>query len=393
MNDRIGTMIEVVASHSAWLDLANTPAQWQMTEAQVRTIVAGLSTAAPALHWTTAELAPFFADVPRQHVGQSFDAALVMGTLQWSLTPGAPTWLSPCMVGAVRLTPSPAGGWICTLLGAVAPNRALRRAVLAAAQVQRLVATIAGATAPDVGTASVTTLGDLFGSDDPDGTFEVAGRFLPTVLLCQLGPAVDALLTELLTSPGPARALTRTQQFTLRGTAPDLLFPLDADLAQRDVVAAIVRCESLCVDAMVGAGTTQTPHSYRFTDAGVAQFGAATLYYRLRQLDYDGSTTFSNIISIVPGQTTGSEPVIYPNMLTGDDFTLRCFAVGAETAELVITDATGRLAHRSQVALASGYNYIASRDLPGYVGLAPGIYAAHLALPARRPVHLRLLRR
>lgn len=248
-------MIEVVASHSAWLDLANTPAQWQMTEAQVRKIVAGLSTAAPSLHWTTAELATFFADVPRQRVGQSIDAALVMGTLQWSLGPGAPTRLSPCMVGAVRLTPSPTGGWIGTLLGAVAPNRALRRAVLAAAQLQRTSEAIAVAT--DGLASSVTTLGDLF-AGDPDGKTEVAGRFLPTVLLCQLGSAVDALLAELLTSPGPARALTRTQQFTLRGTAPDLLFPLDADLAQRDVVAAIVRSESLCVDAMVGAGTTQT---------------------------------------------------------------------------------------------------------------------------------------
>ncbi|MBP9087347.1 MAG: hypothetical protein KBG15_14585, partial [Kofleriaceae bacterium] len=230
-----------------------------MTEAQVRKIVAGLSTAAPSLHWSSAELETFFADVPRQHVGQSVDAALVMGTLQWQLTPGAPTWLSPCMVGAVRLTPSPAGGWVGTLLGAVAPNRALRRALLAATEWPRSAEpdTAGTAPSPEGAAAPVATLGDLF-AGDPDGKTEVAGRFSSTVLLCQLGPAVDALLAELLAAPGPARALTRTQQFSLRGTPPELLFPLDADLAQREVVAAIVRNDSLYVDAAVGTGTTQT---------------------------------------------------------------------------------------------------------------------------------------
>ncbi len=44
----------------------------------------------------------------------------------------------------------------------------------------------------------------------------------------------------------------------MRGAPPELLFPLDADVTQRSVVATIVRGESLCVDAMVGTGTTQT---------------------------------------------------------------------------------------------------------------------------------------
>ena len=127
-------MISEVASHSAWLDLANTPAQWQMEEAQVRKIVAGLSTTTPTLHWTSDELAGFLGDAPRRHVGQWIDAALVMGTFEWRLTTTSPTWRSPCMVGAVRLTPSPSGGWTGTLVGNVTPNRALRQALLAVAQ-------------------------------------------------------------------------------------------------------------------------------------------------------------------------------------------------------------------------------------------------------------------
>ncbi len=199
-----------------------------MGEAQVRKIVAGISTTTPTLHWTAEELAGFLGDVPRRRVGQWIDAALVMGTFEWRMATASPTWRSPCMVGAVRLTPSPSGGWTGTLVGNVVPNRALRLALLALAQSSRY----PDHAEDDATPAAVAALGDLF-AGDVDGKTEVAGRFVPTVLLCQLGPDVDALVAELLAASGLARALTRTQHFALRGTPAELLFPLDADVTQR----------------------------------------------------------------------------------------------------------------------------------------------------------------
>ena len=49
-----------------------------------------------------------------------------------------------------------------------------------------------------------------------------------------------------------------------------------------------------------GAGTTQEPQSYTFTDERPL---AGTNYYRLRQVDYDGTESFSPVVSVVFGKS------------------------------------------------------------------------------------------
>ena len=49
-----------------------------------------------------------------------------------------------------------------------------------------------------------------------------------------------------------------------------------------------------------GAGTTQVPQSYTFTDEKPL---AGTNYYRLRQVDFDGTESFSPVVSVVFGKT------------------------------------------------------------------------------------------
>ncbi len=49
-----------------------------------------------------------------------------------------------------------------------------------------------------------------------------------------------------------------------------------------------------------GAGTTQEPHDYTFTDEKPLN---GTNYYRLRQVDYDGTESFSPVVSVVFGKT------------------------------------------------------------------------------------------
>ncbi len=49
-----------------------------------------------------------------------------------------------------------------------------------------------------------------------------------------------------------------------------------------------------------GAGTTQEPQSYTFTDEKPL---SGTNYYRLRQVDYDGTESFSQVLSVVFGKS------------------------------------------------------------------------------------------
>ena len=66
-----------------------------------------------------------------------------------------------------------------------------------------------------------------------------------------------------------------------------------------------------------GRGTTETPQSYRFTDTGLP-FTADSLTYRLRQMDLDGTETFSDEIVVrlgEPDRVVLRAP--YPNPVRG----------------------------------------------------------------------------
>ncbi|MBO2031278.1 right-handed parallel beta-helix repeat-containing protein [Siccationidurans ginsengisoli] len=65
-----------------------------------------------------------------------------------------------------------------------------------------------------------------------------------------------------------------------------------------------------------GQGSSIQPHSYTYTDAGLAQYPAGPVYYRLRQVDTNGTGTFSPVRTL-----TGATPPaasllsfkVYPN--------------------------------------------------------------------------------
>ena len=52
---------------------------------------------------------------------------------------------------------------------------------------------------------------------------------------------------------------------------------------------------------VAGAGTSTAAHDYYLVDDEAAQFGGSTVYYRLRQVDIDGTATFSPIRTVVFG--------------------------------------------------------------------------------------------
>jgi hypothetical protein len=146
------------------------------------------------------------------------------------------------------------------------------------------------------------------------------------------------------------------------------------------------------IGTLAGAGTSSVPHAYRFTDRGAALLGASVLYYRLRQLDYSGQTSFSTIVTLSPGSTDGTAPVIFPNVLTSDDFTLECFTKTASSVTLSLTDAIGQMVYKGAVALESGYTDVSSRALPNFAGLAPGVYHARVQLSGQPEVRLKVVR-
>ncbi|TQE95590.1 MAG: hypothetical protein FKY71_17035, partial [Spiribacter salinus] len=65
-----------------------------------------------------------------------------------------------------------------------------------------------------------------------------------------------------------------------------------------------------------GAGTTDTPQSYRFTDTEMP-YAADSLRYRLRQIDTDGTESFSEPVTIARQVTQAELLPTYPNPASG----------------------------------------------------------------------------
>ena len=91
-----------------------------------------------------------------------------------------------------------------------------------------------------------------------------------------------------------------------------------------------------------GAGNSDVPLTYEFTDNNNARRLA---YYRLKQTDFDGATTYSHIISIENNGLRQLKSSLFPNPAT-DVATISLVGGIIDPVEVLITDSMGRVLYR-----------------------------------------------
>jgi hypothetical protein len=105
------------------------------------------------------------------------------------------------------------------------------------------------------------------------------------------------------------------------------------------------------------AGTIQAAnetgaHQYSFIDKSINQLGVSTIYYRLKQVDIDGKSTYSRILSL-PVEQTHSRVVCYPNPVTSEtSITITLQKAGQVQARLI--NNMGQVVQTQQWQLLSG---------------------------------------
>ncbi len=111
----------------------------------------------------------------------------------------------------------------------------------------------------------------------------------------------------------------------------------------------------VAVAEVKGKGTTSAATSYSLTDAQVASKGRAA-YYRLRQVDTDGTSTYSTVEMVrFAGAAAQATLDVYPNPATSFSATrLNLAGMSAGTYQVSIVDLTGRVQRR--FAQAGGSN-------------------------------------
>jgi len=107
-----------------------------------------------------------------------------------------------------------------------------------------------------------------------------------------------------------------------------------------------------------GAGTSAEPTAYQFTDR---QPMPGINYYRLRQVDFDGSATLLPIASVDFGKAT-DKVMFYPNPVRDN---LIITGLPNDRVSITITDAIGREVRTLHGVEAGGANY--KLDMSGLV--------------------------
>ncbi|WP_170061889.1 beta strand repeat-containing protein [Hymenobacter chitinivorans] len=91
-----------------------------------------------------------------------------------------------------------------------------------------------------------------------------------------------------------------------------------------------------------GAGTSVQAHSYSFTDAGIGTKNLGTIYYRLKQVDTNGSEVQAGPVrTLTFGGAKEATASVYPNP-AANDAQLDLTSLPAGSYQVSIVDATGR---------------------------------------------------
>ncbi|GAA4016631.1 hypothetical protein GCM10022408_32660 [Hymenobacter fastidiosus] len=128
------------------------------------------------------------------------------------------------------------------------------------------------------------------------------------------------------------------------------------------------------IGTIQGHGTSTQSHSYSFIDAGIGTRRAGVAYYRLQQVDTDGTTSLSPVraLSFASENVAAGKLELYPNPAT-DNTTVDLTALAAGSYQVTLVDATGRTLSSNSYVAGAVHKLDMQRLLPGtYLVLVRG---------------------
>ncbi|MCA8829181.1 LamG-like jellyroll fold domain-containing protein [Hymenobacter pini] len=131
------------------------------------------------------------------------------------------------------------------------------------------------------------------------------------------------------------------------------------------------------VGRVTGQGSSNQGRAYSLTDQNLGRYGRALIYYRLRQVDTDGTTAYSGVQTVqIPRVATDLTVSVFPNPTAGQ-LTIRLSDAYTGKAQGGLFDAQGRLVQELSHQLATA----TSLDIPVSVQHLPtGVYTLRLIL-------------
>ena len=176
------------------------------------------------------------------------------------------------------------------------------------------------------------------------GTTTTTGDIKSTAAHTFASPISTAIGYEL--NPLPVELLSFTGELTLANTANLFWTTANEQNSFMFEVERSVDAENFnSIGALAAAGESVQVLNYTFTDANLPS--TEVVYYRLKQLDYDGSFTYSDVIELRPMGDGKTHSQAYwniaPNPTTGAGFRVYSLNPDAESATVQLIGLDGRV--------------------------------------------------
>ncbi len=194
------------------------------------------------------------------------------------------------------------------------------------------------------------------GTVSPGGNFASGGGTAPGT---NYAAASSTLEDVTIVTPLPVE-LTR---FTVLAVRQDALLTWSTASERNNdhftVERSLTGSNFVAVGTMRGQGTSLRNTDYTFTDPNAGRLASNTLYYRLKQVDLDGTATYSPVRTVQFGATAKAGATLYPNPSQGQ-IVLDLSGLAEGSYSVQVLDLTGRVL-RSQQSTAQA----ATLDLSG----------------------------
>jgi hypothetical protein len=105
-----------------------------------------------------------------------------------------------------------------------------------------------------------------------------------------------------------------------------------------------------------GACNSNKINNYQYIDAGILT-KTPVVYYRLKQVDYNGRFEYSETVMVSKPKTSSNEVVVYPNPTSGI-ISLLIETDVEENYEVTITNMNGKVVYNQQLLAQQGNNQI-----------------------------------